>query len=62
MPLVAPRKVAPSKKETFVTLPSLSWAEAVIVILAGPVNEAPLAGESIFTDGGELGGCGVERR
>src|SRR5205814_403036 len=56
-----PNNTRPSKNRTFVTLPSLSWALAVIGTLAGAVKEAPLVGESTETEGGILAAAGVDR-
>jgi hypothetical protein len=53
--------VLPSKKATFTTLPSESFASAVIGTLAGEVKEAPLVGEVMATNGGLLATAGVER-
>ena len=51
--LSVPSKVAPLKNSTFVTVPSLSLALAVIAMLARALNRAPSAGlEILLTDGG----------
>ena len=52
--MVPPRYVAPSKNATFVTLPSVSLAVAVIGTLAGEVKEAPSVGEAMATVGDTL--------
>jgi len=54
--VAVPNRVVPLKKSTLVTVPSLSLADAVIVIFAGAVKLAPLAGLVMLTVGGELGG------
>jgi hypothetical protein len=52
--LSVPSNVAPLKNSTFVTVPSLSLALAVIAMLAGALNRAPSAGLEILTVGGTL--------
>ena len=50
--MVRPSNVTPSKNDTFVTLPSESFAVAVMGTFAGAVKEAPLVGEVMATVGG----------
>ena len=49
-----PSEVDPARNCTLLTEPSLSLALALIVTLAGAVNDAPLAGEVMLTVGGGL--------
>ena len=49
----------PAKKSTVATVPSLSLAFAVMVIVAGPMNVAPFAGLVNATLGGTFGGFTV---
>src|SRR5689334_17130759 len=49
--LVWPRKAAPSKNATFVTLPSGSEAVAVMETTAGAMKDAPFAGDVRATVG-----------
>src|SRR6266542_1723874 len=46
-----PIELAPSKKPTWATDPSLSLALALIIMLAGAVKVAPLAGLVMFATG-----------
>ena len=55
--MVPPSGVVPSKKDTFVTLPSESCAVAVMGTTAGAVNEAPSVGDVIATVGPVLPAC-----
>jgi len=50
-PEAVPTNVVPSKKSTFVTIPSLSLAMALTVIVAGAVKAAPVTGLVIATVG-----------
>ena len=46
--------VTPWKNSTFATVPSVSDAVALMVTVAGAVNVAPFAGETMETAGGVL--------
>ena len=52
----SPSLVAPLKNSTFVTVPSLSVAFALMVIEAGARKVAPFAGEVMETVGGVVSG------
>ena len=52
-----PSRLPSAKKATWVTLPSLSLAVAVIAMLAGAVKLAPSAGLVSCAVGGVLGGA-----
>jgi amino acid permease len=49
-----PIKDVPAKNSTFLTVPSLSVALAVMVIVVGAVNVAAFAGAVMLTAGGTL--------
>ena len=54
----SPSFVVPWKNSTLLTVPSLSDAFALIVMLAGAVKLAPLAGLVMLTSGGLFDGAG----